>query len=96
MNILIFSYKFYPDYGGIETHSEMLATYFSKRGNNVKVLTTSQPPKIGNVKDFAFEVIYRPTKKIFGKLSNGLTWFLRITPRYLCLGQCYLVQKSIL
>ena len=63
MNILIFSYKFYPDYGGIETHSEMLATYFSKRGNNVKVLTTSHSPQIDNAKNFGFEVIYQPTKK---------------------------------
>jgi hypothetical protein len=55
--ILLLSYKFNPDIGGIETVSEILANQFLKLGYNVKVLTTSQQE---SKQPFNFPVIRNP------------------------------------
>lgn len=39
MKILLFSYPFYPQIGGIETTSELLADVFTKAGHEVRVVT---------------------------------------------------------
>lgn len=57
MKILIISHKFYPDVGGIETVSEILATNFSKLGHDIRVVTWSQDPF---EKKFPFSVIRKP------------------------------------
>ncbi|MFT4061217.1 MAG: glycosyltransferase family 4 protein [Edaphocola sp.] len=58
MNILIFSYRFFPDFGGIETHSQMLAEHFAANGHRVSVLTTSNAPE--TPAELPYSVIYRP------------------------------------
>ena len=59
MKILFFSYKFFPDVGGIEVNSEILANYFVEFGADVKLVTTSS---IHDQKeeDFRFQVYRNP------------------------------------
>lgn len=57
LNILFLSNKFYPDIGGIEVNSEILATAFVKAGHNVKLLTWTND--VGE-KSFPFKVIRNP------------------------------------
>lgn len=57
MNVLILSYKFYPDIGGIEVNSEILAKNFLTMGADVRLVTTSA----GNTDDpFTFPIIRKP------------------------------------
>ncbi|MDT0646266.1 glycosyltransferase family 4 protein [Zunongwangia sp. F260] len=60
MKILFLSHKFYPDIGGIEVNSEILATAFSEAGNEVHLATWTE--KDGE-KNFAFEVIRKPSRR---------------------------------
>lgn len=57
MNILILSHKFYPNLGGIESISEMLADEFIKAGRQVRVVTWTIDL---TQKNFAFKVIRNP------------------------------------
>jgi len=57
MKILISSYRFYPDVGGIETSSEVLANEFVKKGHSVKIVTATGAK--GDRK-FPFDVIRKP------------------------------------
>lgn len=57
MKILLFSYKFYPDVGGIESISKMLAQYFMEAGHEVRLITTS---KSNGQNLFPFKVIRNP------------------------------------
>jgi glycosyltransferase involved in cell wall biosynthesis len=59
--ILILSHKFFPDIGGIESNSEVLAYAFTELGHEVKVITWSQG---GKEKYFPFAIIRNPTLKI--------------------------------
>ena len=62
MNILLTSNRFQPDVGGIETITDILATYFAKSGNNVRVLT--QTPRNGSdERQHLFQVVRRPSKR---------------------------------
>ena len=58
MKILFLSHKFYPDVGGIEVNSEILANYFVKFGAEVHLLNWSQAGTSN--KDFPFKVIRNP------------------------------------
>ena len=60
MNILFFSYAFYPHIGGIEVNSEILANQFVIQGSSVKLVTLTKEP--GN-KSFNFDVIREPSLK---------------------------------
>lgn len=63
MKILFLSHKFYPDIGGIEVNSEILANEFVKAGHDVTLLTWSA--KEGD-KKFSFKIIRRPSiSKLF-------------------------------
>ncbi len=42
MNILLTSHRFYPDIGGIESITDILARYFSSAGHSVCLITQSQ------------------------------------------------------
>lgn len=44
LKILFLSHKFYPDIGGIEVNSEILATAFHNAGHTVRLLTWSKDP----------------------------------------------------
>jgi len=57
LKILIMSHKFFPDIGGIEVHSEMLANAFTKDGHLVHVVTWS---KGLSGKSFAYSIIRHP------------------------------------
>ncbi len=59
MKILFLSHSFFPDIGGIEMHSEILAHSFANAGHEVHLVTWSCG---GTEKDFPFAVIRNPGK----------------------------------
>ncbi|MGA0556481.1 glycosyltransferase family 4 protein [Larkinella sp. VNQ87] len=60
LKILFISHKFYPDIGGIEANSEILANAFAKAGHEVRLLTWSMDSK---EKKFPFAVIRKPDRR---------------------------------
>lgn len=68
MKILIFSYTFSPDVGGIESISAMLANYFSEKGHSVHLITAS---KNTNKANFSFTILNNPS---FFKTVSELKW----------------------
>ena len=60
MNILITSHRFYPDIGGIETITEILAHHFTAAGHLVRVITKSSGDTISD-EQFPFAVLRRPS-----------------------------------
>ncbi|MCC4227316.1 glycosyltransferase family 4 protein [Zunongwangia profunda] len=69
MKILFFSYKFFPDVGGIEVNSEILANYFVEFGADVKLVTTSSSDDV-NEENFLFQVYRNPNISQLFKLFN--------------------------
>lgn len=65
MKILFLSHKFYPDIGGIEVNSEILANYFSNFGAEVHLVTWTADQ---NKNRFPYKVIRNPT--IFNLLKE--------------------------
>lgn len=61
MKILFITHKFYPDIGGIEVNSEILALAFHQAGHEVRVLTWTSSP---GTKTFPFTVIRQPSKSV--------------------------------
>ncbi|MEI6946690.1 glycosyltransferase family 4 protein [Paraflavisolibacter sp. H34] len=57
LKILFLSHKFYPDIGGIEVNSEILAGAFTKAGHTVRLITWSSD---NSDKSFPFTVIRKP------------------------------------
>ena len=60
LKILFFSHKFYPDVGGIESNSEILANCFSKAGHEICLVTWSEDTAC---KFFPYKIIRNPGKK---------------------------------
>ena len=58
MKILITSYSFFPDIGGIETVSELLADFFVRQGHQVCVVTSST---YNSVDKFNFSIYRSPS-----------------------------------
>jgi glycosyltransferase involved in cell wall biosynthesis len=61
MNILLSSYKFYPDIGGIESISEVLAEEFTRKGHKVLVITKSS---LGNHEEkinISYKILRNPS-----------------------------------
>lgn len=58
LNILLLSHKFFPDIGGIEIHSEILANYFYRAGHQVRVITWTPSTE---EKMFPFEIVRSPS-----------------------------------
>ncbi|NYF11673.1 glycosyltransferase involved in cell wall biosynthesis [Leifsonia sp. AK011] len=63
MNITVFSHKFHPDLGGIETMSALLAKDFAARGNSVTLVTHSVIGESDPSPDSerTYEVLRRPS-----------------------------------
>ena len=57
LKILFLSHRFYPDIGGIEVNSEILANAFQKAGHHVRLVTWTEA---SGEKDFPFTVIRKP------------------------------------
>ncbi len=68
MKILFISHKFYPEIGGIEVNSELLANQFKTLGAEIKLVTWSNT---SGEKKFDYEVIRKPS---FLKLLNLFKW----------------------
>lgn len=60
MKILFLSHKFFPDVGGIEVNSEILANGFVREGHQVRLLTWT---KENGEKNFPFEINRNPGLK---------------------------------
>ncbi len=60
MKILFLSHKFYPDIGGIEVNSEILANGFVREGHQVRLLTWTNE---NGEKSFPFEITRNPGLK---------------------------------
>ncbi|WP_205711182.1 glycosyltransferase family 4 protein [Hymenobacter sp. HDW8] len=58
MNILFITHRFYPDVGGIEVNSEILALAFHQAGHAVHVVTWTQRP---GDKSFPYVVLRNPS-----------------------------------
>ena len=58
LKILFLSHRFFPDVGGIEVNSEILAQAFHHAGHTVRLLTWT---KDTSVKQFSFEVLRQPS-----------------------------------
>lgn len=68
MNILLFSYAFSPDVGGLETASALLATEFSALGHEVRVVTKTGA---SDGREWPFTVIRHPSR---GRLLAETRW----------------------
>ena len=68
LKILFLSHQFYPDIGGIEINSEILADSFVRAGHAVLMLTWSIDP---SQKKFPFPVIRKPS---ISQLLKGHFW----------------------
>lgn len=84
MNILLFSHAFYPNIGGIESISLMLADNFYKR-QNVSVIVVTQTKEIGN-KQFPFQVVRDPS---FNKIIGLLKWCDVVFENNPCFGMSW-------
>jgi glycosyltransferase involved in cell wall biosynthesis len=69
MNILIGSYRFAPDVGGIETMSALMATEFAARGHAVRVVTRSAGDNVDSIA--GVEVWRRPAA---AELRASVRW----------------------
>ena len=67
MKILFISYKFYPDIGGIEINSEILANQFRIIGAEIKLVTLSN---YSGDKIFDYDVYRNPSIIELYKLFN--------------------------
>ncbi|AFY59957.1 glycosyltransferase family 4 protein [Synechococcus sp. PCC 6312] len=71
MKILLVSYTFFPNIGGIEAISELLATNFVAFGHEVILVTHTLESGTNCSKKFDFQVIRRPNLK---RMLNCLKW----------------------
>lgn len=69
MKILFSSHAFYPNLGGLETVSRLLATDFARAGEDVVLITQSLGD--GTDHEFPFKIIRRPSVK---ELIQLITW----------------------
>lgn len=58
MKILFLTHRFYPEIGGIEVNSEILANHFGLQGNEIHLVTWT---KENGSKDFPFKIIRNPS-----------------------------------
>ena len=68
LKILILTHRFYPEVGGIETNSQILATAFTELGADVHVLTWT---KHNDKNNFPFKVIRDPS---LGRIVKEHIW----------------------
>ncbi len=61
MKILFTTHKFFPDVGGIESHSEILARYLANKGHEILLVTQSCGDPSDDLTRFPFSVLRRPT-----------------------------------
>ncbi|MDS3859244.1 glycosyltransferase family 4 protein [Thermosynechococcaceae cyanobacterium BACA0444] len=71
MKILLVSYTFFPNIGGIEAISELLATNFVALGHEVIVVTHALDSGVNCSKKFDFQVIRRPN---LNRMLKCLKW----------------------
>jgi len=61
MKILILTHKFYPDIGGIEINSEILANYLYDSGYEIRIMTWSENSSFCT-KEFPYSIVRNPNK----------------------------------
>jgi len=61
LRILFTTHKFFPNIGGIESHSEILARYLANEGHEIILVTKSCGDQADDLSRFPFSVLRRPT-----------------------------------
>lgn len=84
MKILLFSHSFYPNIGGIESISLMLANNFDKR-QNVSVIVVTRTKEKGS-KLFPFQVVRDPS---LNKITSLLNWCDVVFENNPCFGMSW-------
>lgn len=84
MKILLFSHSFYPNIGGIESISLMLASNFDKR-KDVSVIVVTRTKEKGS-KLFPFRVVRNPSVK---EIANLINWCDVVFENNPCLGMSW-------
>ncbi|HSN48888.1 MAG TPA: glycosyltransferase family 4 protein, partial [Flavobacterium sp.] len=84
MKLLLFSHSFYPNIGGIESISLMLANNFNKR-QDVSVIVVTRTKEKGN-KLFPFQVVRDPS---FNEITSLLKWCDVVFENNPCLGMSW-------
>ena len=67
MKLLFITHKFYPDIGGIEVNSEVLASHFHNAGVEIQLVTWTQDT---GTKTFSFPVVRHPNVSLLLKLHR--------------------------
>jgi len=84
MKILLFSHSFYPNIGGIESISLMLANNFNKR-QDVSVIVVTRTKEKGT-KLFPFQVVRNPS---FNEITSLLNWCDTVFENNPCFGMTW-------
>lgn len=84
MKILLFSHSFYPNIGGVESISLMLASNFDKR-QDVSVIVVTRTKEKGS-KLFPFRVVRNPSVK---EIANLINWCDVVFENNPCLGMSW-------
>ena len=61
MNILFTSNRFFPDIGGIESVSSLLASYFVEAGHSLRLITQSVGDPAVDRQRFNFSIVRQPS-----------------------------------
>lgn len=64
MNILFTSNRFYPDIGGIESISDILARHFVEAGHSLRLVTQSVADPGGDRGSYPFPIVRRPSVRM--------------------------------
>lgn len=84
MKILLFSHSFYPNIGGIESISMMLANNFNKRQDVSVIVVTRTKEKGGKL--FPFQVVRNPS---FNEITSLLNWCDMVFENNPCFGMTW-------
>ena len=95
MNILLTSHRFFPDLGGIETHSHILANFFLKSGHNVVLATKSMENLSAERKEFDFPIFRSPSARILLNLYRKADVILQNNIEVQTLWPSFLFNKPV-
>ena len=95
MNILLTSHRFFPDLGGIETHSQILANFFSKAGHHVALATKSLEKLSSERTDFDFQIFRSPSARVLLNLYKKADVILQNNIQVQTLWPSFLLNKPV-
>ncbi len=90
MKILFLTHRFYPDIGGIEMHSEIMAEAFCRSGHSLRVVTWT---KAEGDKTFPFPVMRNPSASALLQLHRWADVVFENNPSLRLSWPTYLVRR---